>query len=81
MKKTFVTSLIAVVVIVTAYLLFFKEPTFTARNGFLNNINENGVIIEGYDAVAYFTDNKPLMGEPKLDITVYLNNFTRPIIS
>lgn len=62
MKKKFVISLIAVVTIVAAYLIFFKEPTFKAKNGYLNNINDKGVIIEGYDPVAYFTDNKPVKG-------------------
>ncbi len=28
-----------------------------------NNINENGVILDGYDAVAFFTDNKPVKGD------------------
>ena len=65
MKKAFVISLISIIVIVTAYLLFLKEPTFTAKNGYLNNINDKGVIIEGYDPVAYFTDNKPVKGDAK----------------
>ena len=65
MKKILLISLIAVVTIVATYLLFFKEPTFKAKGGYLNNINEKGVIIEGYDPVAYFTDNKPVKGDPK----------------
>jgi len=65
MKKIFFISLIAIVAIVATYLLFFKEPTFKAKNGYLNNINDKGVIIEGYDAVAYFTDNKPVKGDSK----------------
>jgi YHS domain-containing protein len=65
MKKTFAISLIALVAIGASYLLFFKEPTFKAKNGYLNNIDEKGVIIEGYDPVAYFTDNKPVKGDSK----------------
>lgn len=65
MKKIFFISLVAVVTIVAAYLLFFKEPVFNAKNGYLNNINDKGVIIEGYDPVAYFTDNKPVKGASK----------------
>jgi YHS domain-containing protein len=29
------------------------------------NHTKNGVAIEGYDPVAYFTDNKPVKGDPK----------------
>jgi YHS domain-containing protein len=65
MKRIFFASLVAVVVIVAAYFLFFAEPTFKAKNGYLNNINDKGVIIEGYDPVAYFTDNKPVKGDSK----------------
>src|SRR6266404_8068417 len=65
MKKIFFISLIVVIATVAAYLIFFREPTFTARNGYLNNINDKGVIIEGYDPIAYFTDNKPIKGDSK----------------
>jgi YHS domain-containing protein len=63
MKKILVVSLIAVAgLAVAAYYLFIKEPVFKATNGFLINLNDQGVIIEGYDPVAYFTDNKPVKG-------------------
>ena len=65
MKKIFIISFAVVVAIVAAYFLFFKEPAFKAKNGYLNNINDKGVIIEGYDPVAYFTENKPTKGDPK----------------
>lgn len=63
MKKLFFISLITIVIIVTVYFIFFREPTFAAKNGYLNNINDKGVVIEGYDPVAYFTDNKPVKGD------------------
>jgi YHS domain-containing protein len=31
---------------------------------FYNNVDANGVIINGYDPVAFFTDNKPVKGNP-----------------
>ncbi len=31
---------------------------------YLNNVDANGVIINGYDPVAFFTDNKPVKGDP-----------------
>jgi len=39
-----------------------KELTF-------NNTNENGVILDGYDAVAFFTDNKPVKGDAQFQVT------------
>src|SRR5215204_2265832 len=30
-----------------------------------NNVDANGVILDGYDAVAFFTDNKPVKGDAK----------------
>ena len=65
MKKIFFISLAVVIATVAAYFIFFKEPTFKAKNGYLNNIDDKGVIIEGYDPVAYLTDNKPVKGNAK----------------
>ncbi len=44
-----------------------KQITTESEKGFLNNTDENGVILQGYDAVAYFTDNKPVKGDPKFE--------------
>ena len=33
---------------------------------FLVNVNDDNFIAEGYDVVAYFTDNKPVKGDPKI---------------
>ena len=68
MKKLFFISIATIVAIVGAYLLFFKEPNFKAKNGYLNNINSQNVIIEGYDPVSYFTDNKPVKGNARFTV-------------
>src|SRR5262249_23583002 len=34
------------------------------HDGYLVNVDQNGVIIEGYDPVAFFTDGKPVKGDP-----------------
>jgi len=44
-----------------------KQITTDDEKKFLNNVDENGVILQGYDAVAYFTDNKPVKGDPKFE--------------
>lgn len=62
MKKIFFVTGVLAALAIPAYLLFFKEPTFKATNGFLVNLDDRGVIIEGYDPVAYFTDNKAVKG-------------------
>jgi YHS domain-containing protein len=42
-----------------------KQITTDEEKGFLNNTDKDGVILQGYDAVAYFTDNKAMMGSDK----------------
>ncbi|HRH59451.1 MAG TPA: YHS domain-containing (seleno)protein [Chitinophagaceae bacterium] len=42
-----------------------KQITTDEEKGFLNNEDENGVTLQGYDAVAYFTDMKAVKGDPK----------------
>jgi YHS domain-containing protein len=65
MKKIIVIATSVIILGVASWFLFFKEPVFKATNGFLVNLNDKGVIIEGYDPVAYFTDNKPVQGVEK----------------
>jgi YHS domain-containing protein len=62
MKKTILIATPVAVLAVASWFLFFKEPNFKAINGFLVNLNDKGVIIEGYDPVAYFTESKPVKG-------------------
>src|SRR6266480_2119099 len=45
-------------------LLWLAVPTF-AQTKTLFNLDKNGVAIQGYDPVAFFTDNKPVMGKPE----------------
>ncbi len=33
------------------------------------NIDKNGVALQGYDPVAYFTDGKPVKGSPQFTAT------------
>jgi YHS domain-containing protein len=65
MKKILLISSIIIVAGIAVWYFFLKEPVFKATNGFLVNVNDKGVIIEGYDPVAYFTDNKPVQGHPQ----------------
>jgi YHS domain-containing protein len=40
-----------------------KQITTDEEKGFYNNISEEGIIMNGYDAVAYFTDQAPVKGK------------------
>ena len=42
-----------------------KQITTDAEKGFLNNTDPDGVTLQGYDAVAYFTQMKAVKGDPK----------------
>lgn len=42
-----------------------KQITTDEEKGFLNNTDDEGVIIQGYDAVAYFTQMKAVKGDAK----------------
>jgi YHS domain-containing protein len=37
-----------------------------AQTKSLLNLDKNGVAIQGYDPVAFFTDHKPVMGKPEI---------------
>ncbi|MDP4264899.1 MAG: YHS domain-containing (seleno)protein [Bacteroidota bacterium] len=41
-----------------------KQIVTDEEKGFLNNTDEDGVILQGYDAVAYFTQLKAVKGDP-----------------
>jgi YHS domain-containing protein len=42
-----------------------KQIVTDAEKGFLNNTDPEGVTLQGYDAVAYFTKMKAVKGDPK----------------
>lgn len=42
-----------------------KQITTDAEKGYLNNTDPDGVTLQGYDAVAYFTQMKAVKGDPK----------------
>lgn len=62
MKKILLITAVVAALGVAGWYFFLREPHFEATNGFLVNVDKKGVIIEGYDPVAYFTDNKAVKG-------------------
>lgn len=65
MKKIMIISLSLVTAGLAGWYFFLKEPNFKATDGYLVNLDKNGVILEGYDPVAYFTDHKPVKGNAR----------------
>lgn len=62
-ENTFLKITFAVVI---AVLLSFATVALKAQkyNGrYYNNVNAAGIILDGYDPVAFFTDNKPVRGD------------------
>src|SRR6266498_600571 len=49
-----------------AVFLLMLGAAFSQKHesGYFNNVDGKGVIIDGYDPVAFFTDNKPVKGDP-----------------
>jgi YHS domain-containing protein len=69
MKKISISASIVIAAGVFVWYFFLKEPVFKATNGFLVNVNEHGIIIEGYDPVSYFTEQKPIRGKSQFSAT------------
>lgn len=62
-------------IVYAGMILFLALATSLMASGqkynghYLNNVDANGVIIDGYDPVAFFTDNKPVKGDPQFSYT------------
>lgn len=69
MKKilTNVKAFIAFIVVLLALPSLTHAQKYEGK--YFNNLNSDGVIIDGYDAVAFFTDNKPVKGDAKFQYT------------
>src|SRR4051794_27153954 len=44
-----------------------KQVKTDEESAFLNNTDPDGVTLQGYDVVSYFTDNKAVKGDPKYE--------------
>lgn len=45
-----------------------SQITTDEEKAFLNNVDRQGITLQGYDAVAYFTENKAIKGVPKFTV-------------
>jgi YHS domain-containing protein len=56
----------ALLVLSSIFMLAYTAAHAQTSHGkYFNNLNSEGVIIDGYDPVAFFTDNKPVKGDAK----------------
>jgi YHS domain-containing protein len=51
--------------LLTLFIVVLGLPLL-AQTKTLLNLDDSGVAIQGYDPVAFFTDNKPVKGDPKI---------------
>ncbi|MFM9907807.1 MAG: YHS domain-containing (seleno)protein [Chitinophagaceae bacterium] len=60
----FLLALAYTILLLLSFFSFALRATAQKNNdGYFNNLDANGVILNGYDAVAFFTDNKPVKGD------------------
>ncbi|MBM3417042.1 MAG: hypothetical protein FJY20_11515 [Bacteroidetes bacterium] len=62
MKKIIAISVTVLIAGFAGWYFFLRKPHFEATNGFLVNVDKKGLIIEGYDPVAYFKNEKAVKG-------------------
>ncbi|CAN5835314.1 hypothetical protein BH10BAC2_BH10BAC2_22360 [soil metagenome] len=69
MKKSFtnIKAATAFILILIAFPSFTHAQKYESK--YFNNLNAQGVILDGYDAVAFFTDDKPVKGDAKFQYT------------
>lgn len=64
--KNHVILKLVLLLLSSIFMLAFTAANAQNTHGkYFNNLNSDGVIIDGYDAVAFFTDNKPVKGDAK----------------
>ena len=59
----------AVIMIMTTLLIAVTAGAQAPTDKYFNNLDDKGVILDGYDPVAFFTDNKPVKGTAEFQTT------------
>jgi YHS domain-containing protein len=63
-------ALLKTIITVAVFLLMLTAAYSQKQQGkYFNNLNDNGVIIDGYDPVAFFTDDKPVKGDAQFQFS------------
>src|SRR3954465_5264836 len=71
MKKivSFSKAIVIAFFVLAAALLTANVHAQKYQGKYFNNLNNDGVIIDGYDPVAFFTNNKPVKGDARFQYT------------
>lgn len=69
-EEKIISAVIAAILVIIS-LFATVDVSAQKSNKFFNNVDANGVILDGYDAVAFFTDNKPVKGDAKFTFTYH----------
>ncbi|WP_428313445.1 YHS domain-containing (seleno)protein [Hydrocarboniphaga sp.] len=59
---------LGLVLLVVSSTLWAAAPINTLKRGFISD-SDTGIAINGYDTVAYFTEHKPVKGDPSHSFT------------
>jgi YHS domain-containing protein len=79
-EARFFRYIFAAMVLAMAAMLLAATANAQKREGkYFNNVDANGIILDGYDAIAFFTEHKPVKGDPKFqfrheDATYYFSS-------
>lgn len=64
LSENIIGALLKIIITVGVFLLMMTAAYSQKQEAkYFNNLNDKGVIIDGYDPVAFFTDNKPVKGD------------------
>lgn len=67
--KTYLLQSLMIAAILLAFTIISLKADAQKYDGkYFNNVNNRGVTLDGYDVVAFFTDNKPVKGDEKFQV-------------
>jgi len=67
LSENIIGALLKTIITVGVFLLIVTAAYSQKQQGkYFNNLDDKGVIIGGYDPVAFFTDNKPVKGDAQI---------------
>src|SRR6266699_3575505 len=70
LSENIINSVLKTVITIGVFLLMLTAA-YSQKSDvkYFNNLDDKGVIIDGYDPVAFFTDNKPVKGNVQFQYT------------
>ena len=70
LSENLVNALLKAIITIGIFLAMLTAAYSQKQEGkYFNNLDSKGIIIDGYDPVAFFTDNKPVKGDSQFHYT------------